>query len=327
MKAFARTPTVVCPHPVRCAGARTHRAGSAAATACRTGGASTNGPALAPTPPPPLQADVGARAEVEVAPSPAAAAGHDEPEVAAAMHHRMRELHAGLTHGDAMGAYELAAQQVWTLEDVVGEALAQRDRADGWDPKSGQPHPSGGYTEREVHVNDNGEGTFVSVRYLREGARYSESHREDGPAFVIYDSNGHLTRWQHNLGGRVHREDGPAEWRAGKTDRGAGRVDFAYHDGDEGPDGLRWWDKVPAGVERMNVLVAQGASSQEIARWLHFESLVGRRATRALLAAGVGARSAVDCARAGVGEAKTIIAVSRGELPLSWAVAGAGVRS
>lgn len=194
--------------------------------------------------------------------------------------------------------------------------LARADAAAGWDPGSGLAHPDGGYTERSIDVNVRSSNMNVVVSHRDADG---EAHRDDGPAIYAYDQRGDVSYVSHDVHGVTHRDDGPA------TLRPDGEPTFS-HQGEhvtirpEGPFGDSRAYAAP--IERYHLLTGAGVSAKEATAWLRYEQDAGYRSADDLIEAGVGAQVALACASAGVEDTEAIAAVARGELPMSWAVAG-----
>lgn len=239
----------------------------------------------------------------------------------------------GVTVGAALGRAAQASFGRFGQSDVaareralaavvsrVQAALAAADAREGWSPDSGVAHPSGGYTHRQIVVTNDGGRATTGVDVCYGTADFvgpidpTSLHRADGPSVVTHDVTGAVAIRHWYLEGRVHRGDGPASI----ISRGPGpgwRV-YAYR-------GISLTADAAGADKRCATLTRWGADPATVVGWLAYEQDAGRGATRALVRARVGPDDALSCASAGVKEAASIIAVSRGKLPLSWAAAGA----
>lgn len=275
--------TLRCPHPPRCGGARSHRAGSAAAIACARATTSRPTAALAPAP----------VVAVDTSNHPIVRARRLAAELSA------RELLAAAPAFPCDNARQVGA--------ALREHFAAQDLSDGWNAFSGQPHPTGGYLARVVRPDVPAKG---KTTVIYNGPNQS-THRADGPAWVVWDERGQVvTASWHHLSSR-RREDGPAHVEAGLSSKfrtAAGEVALV-----EGRD---------ATAARFLALSDQvGLVGAAAMGWLRFEAVAGRDAGEELIEAGMGWQDALDLAQRGT-EEQTMLAVARGELPMSWAVAG-----
>lgn len=219
---------------------------------------------------------------------------------------------------------ELAPGSGAGAEERVRAALEAQDAAAGWDPDSGAVHPTGGYTQRTLTARTFPEAVVMVV--YRDAA--GVEHRVDGPAMAHYGADGKPNAAYWFEGGQGHRVDGPA-----RLERATKRVlahARSYVDGHSvyhgaGREGRQ-------GAQRFADLVAAGRSPSEAVSWMGVEQALGadesaRGAVEEMVAAGCDASLAHQAAHAAVLDVEAIAAVARGELPLSWAVAGAwGVR-
>lgn len=206
---------------------------------------------------------------------------------------------------DAAGADLLPAlAAAWAGHD------AQRG-AGGW--KFLQTHPTGGYNERHVFVN----GPFVVTSFNL----YGWGLRNDGPAHIVTGLDGTPVSATWMTYGELHCSDGPAELKVGQAPRFA-RAEHAH-------------GRVmrPAGTTPTTVfatyasLLGIGVEPTAAVDWLAIAERLAAPSpiTLVLAMAREGASPAPVAAAldAGVVEISALEQISRGDLPLSWAVAGA----
>lgn len=285
--------TTPCANPGHC-GVSAHVRHSFAATRCRMLGKSarTPMPSVAPPPPPPWS-------EVH---AQAMEAGGDEVMSAAQSHNKAERAHR--------------------MQSALGALLEDQDRASGW--QAGTVHPTGGYDDRVVEIAEKyatswgGYESALVVRYTRAGV----SHRGDGPATVVYEHH-------HEAGvaeleqvwstdGQVHRADGPARIANHNENNGAHETyhldGVMVHEDSRGP--------ANAARARVGALLEWGADRQEVVCWLGYEAAAGKKATKALIRAGVSGTTAYECARAGLTDPGAVRSVALDGVPMSWAGAG-----
>lgn len=272
--------TVACPTPLRCH-ASSHRLGSVAARACAA--------ALRPS--------------AQVSSSPALAV---EPAPGLTPAQRRRGIRAGLP--DRARAH-LQADTVDVVVDVdvmssLAAELAAQDRAHGWvqDPRSPATHPTGGYVSRSVSLVSSDGGAQITHRNAS-----GREHRDDGPAVIRYDSEGHVVDASWCQRGQLCRTQGPARVIT------VPRAEVLYALGGAG----LWGEDALVEVDD---LLAAGARAQDITTWLAYSRAAGQEGDGVELAGeGVSAQVALELSRAGVFDREVVLAVSAGELPMSWA--------
>lgn len=281
-----------CLNPARCAGAKSHRAGSAAASACRAAGARPGVSSVpGPAPSSPMTAE---RDQRQVH-----ASAHAE--LIAAMSREWKDLPARGRNAAGRHKAELKA------------ALAAGDPS-GWSPGCGRAHPVGGYHDRVVMV---GKG-LTSITYHDAQGRL---HREGGPARAILS----LTRagvgveetsWHRD--GQIHREDGPA-WAWARVEA----LPRFYLDGNEIEERPQARTSGDTLLVHWGSHLEAGASRAEATRWTAVGSATDDHDLAAhLREAGADAHLCAGAAAAGITDAATLSEIGHGRLPLSWAAAG-----
>lgn len=183
--------------------------------------------------------------------------------------------------------------------------------------QDGAVHP-GGYDRRDVEGSW-ARGWLVIHRASVEGTSHGHLHRTDGPATIHYPARSgqpdaarlpEPDRIEYRQDNLVHRGDGPAVVSEQHPPRYSWR-------GVPVPD-----DEVLMPVatgQRREALLAAGAPAD---RWVSYARWDDAGAG-ALVAAGVDPDEVEELRCEGVRDAASAIAVLRGELPISWALAGA----
>lgn len=282
---------VRCPHPGRCGGARSHRAGSAAASACARA-VGQAGPARASAPPAP---------------------GRQEAATGANLQQAHRAIWARENQAVAHLPQRANARSRGELESALLQALAAGDPP-GWTPGCGQPHPTGGYTTRTLWVS---QGTAEVEHRDASGAR----HNEAGPAYLVLDADSGLRQASWHIHGQRHRTDGPAQMIAASK-LNPGTVRFVVEG--KAVHGVRDLSEEQEASARYADLLEGGAAPGEAIAWM----AVGHRAgdhevALGLRGDGADASLCLQAVNAGVTGAATLAEVGHGRLPLSWALAGA----
>lgn len=290
------SPTLVCPHPQRCAGARTHRAGSAAARACAVSGSRAFPPApFAPTTP-----TAGDDHGAALAPSATVAALAAQRQIAVAGYQN-------LPHDPRGYGKELAG--------AMASSLAEGE-ASGWSTGCGSPHPVGGYHERLVIV----ETSMVAIVHRDDQGR---RHRTDGPAEITFDRTGDLdvAVWSHH--GQYHRVSGPAVV-FGCNSQAPAR--FFLNDVEAGIGPLDHGATMAAREQPFDLFVSmtvRGVTPTAAVFWLAVGHALGdHEAAAGLREGGADAALCASAAMAGVRDVNTLAQVGHGRLPPSWAMAG-----
>lgn len=233
--------------------------------------------------------------------------------------------------------------------------LAAADAADGWDPEAGAPHPTGGHTRRafDTGTTEGGLRWARSRLYAPDAGGHEVIHCADAPSLVEWTwRDGEIALVRHrkwHQGGDLHRGSAPAAIALVGQE---GEVTRYYYWRGEITGAVRVHsDASDEMADRCLALIAAGAEPEQVNGWLHQENKTimrlenaeragaprGRRTTKvgervvaqararslALIAAGVGAQQVLDLAAQKVFDVDVVIAVAAGELPLSWAIAGA----
>lgn len=245
-------------------------------------------------------------------------------------------------------------------EPGASALLADLERADareGWDRESGAPHPTGAHTSRvfDAGVGEDGKRWARSRLYARRADGHDFIHCQHGPALVRWvwqeGSSPLVHRQEWHQDGWLHRGEGPAVISSVGDDAVGEVTRHYYWRGKTAGASRTHRDAGDEASERLAALLAAGAESVEVVGWLLYEHTevmrllsAARKAdpadgftqekqaggeasahtrARTLITAGTSAQQALDATALGIFDVETIAALARGELPLSWAVAGA----
>lgn len=234
--------------------------------------------------------------------------------------------------------------------------LAAADAADGWDPDAGLPHPSGGYTLRTWEQLETAAGTARSAMlnfFARDASGARLAHRGDGPSSLQWrwevGQAPQVSYQEWRVHGTLHRGEGPAlvstdvgdtttvdleyAWRGHLVERFRERGTLVS------PAGARLCDLLAAGVDASQAVGWLLVESEQVERtfdarqvaatpeltpdWVEQARAIARADLAAMIATGLDVDVALSLTRAGVSDVATLAAVAAGELPISWAIAGA----
>lgn len=193
--------------------------------------------------------------------------------------------------------------------------LIAADAALGWANGCGRAHPLGGYATWSLSTTSSlGQ---ARLEFLLANGRH---HRTDGPALVEYNKAGAVSSAKYYERELAHRSDGPAGFDFRRDP--AGEPTY-YHRALPNEEVYIADERGEhASAARHHELLLAGVDPQQVVAWMVVEAELDRERAQELIEADLDADLVVSTLKAGVREAGALIAVARGELPLSWAVAG-----